>query len=151
MKISGGSQTSRWTIRLLFFLGAFSLLALFSGAGKAQAHAPHASHLSPFAMKTKALDHSRSHCLLHQLGDLQTPCPHARGQGGHHKIGPECGGSPNGHVPASSVAQHNPGVEEIPAASASSARSLPIAPVTTAYHPPLLENFTPPPERISLI
>ena len=138
-------------MRLLFFLGVFSLLALFSGAGKAQAHAPHASHLSPFAMKAQALDHSRPHCLLHQQGDFETPCPHARGQGGHHKIGPECGGSPNGHVPASSVSQHNPGVEESPAASAPSARSLPLAPVTTAYHPPLPESFTPPPERISLV
>jgi len=142
----GGLQTGRWTLRLLF--SAFALLALFAFTGQALAHAPHAS---PFTMHAQAMDDSRPHCLLHQHKDFQTPCPHERAARGPARIGPECGGSPAGHVPASSVSQHNPGVEESLSGMASPAVGQAPGQAVFTYDPPLHPSPAPPPKRISLI
>jgi len=140
--------------RALFLLAGV-LLFLGAGSAPAQASAPsgHAQHhASPFeAPGTLGEASGAPHCLLHQHGDFQTPCPHARSGSPEPAIAADCGGSPAGHVPASSVFQHNPALSELKAAL-TPADSWP-APIHASPHylSPDSDTASPPPRRLSLI
>ncbi len=139
--------------RALFLMAGVLLFLSAAAPAQASANPGHAQHhAAPFEAPGTLGDASGApHCLLHQHGDFQTPCPHARSGSPEPAIAADCGGSPAGHVPASSVSQHNPALSESQAAL-TPADARPVAlNASLRYLSPEFDPASPPPRRISLI